>query len=82
MVKKYFNLVLSYEVAVLVAGQVYHCPVMVDFKDKNDQSAPVREYVSTAFHGGMNSKAFNGIRRGRTIKNDGSGKKIHDFYET
>ena len=43
--------------------------------------APVGEYVAAAFHGGMNSKAFNGIRRGQTIKRDGSGKKIHDFYE-
>ena len=29
----------------------------------------------------MNSKAFNGINRGQTFKKDGSGKKIHDFYE-
>ena len=61
--------------------QVYHYPVMVDFKDKKGQSAPVREYVAAVFHGGMNSKAFNGIRRGQTIKKHGSGKKIHDFFE-
>ena len=54
---------------------------MVDFKDRKDQSAPVRDYVSAAFHGGMNSKAFNGIGRGETIKKDGSGKYIYDFYE-
>ena len=29
----------------------------------------------------MNSKAFNGIMRGQTIRKDGSGKKIHDFFE-
>ena len=54
---------------------------MVDFKDKKGQSAPIREYVAAAFHGGMNPTAFNGIRRGQTIKKDGSGKKVHDFYE-
>jgi len=84
ILKKDFTLFMQYEVAVPEApfkGQVYHCPIMVDFKDKRDQSIPVREYVSAAFHGGMNSKAFNGIRRGQTIKTDGSGKKIHDFYE-
>ena len=64
---------MSYEVAIPVApfeGQVYHCPLIVDFKDKKDVSVPVREYVSAAFHGGMNSKAFTGImiRRGQTIK--------------
>ena len=62
-------------------GQVCHCPILVDFKDNKGQSAPVREYVAAVFHGGMNSKAFNGISRGQTIKKDGSGKKIHDFYE-
>ena len=77
---------MSYEVAIPVApfeGQVYHCPFIVDFKDKKDVSVPVREYmyVSAAFHGGMNPKAFTGIRRGQTIKKDGYGKKIHDFFE-
>ena len=64
----------TYEVAIPVApfeDQVYHYPVMVDFKNKKGQSAPVREYVAAVFHGGMNSKAFNGIRRGQTIKKDG-----------
>ena len=84
ILKRDFTISMQYEVAVPEApfeGQVYHCPIMVDFKDRNDQSAPVREYISALFQGGMNSKAFNGIRRGQTIKKDGSGKKIHDFYE-
>ena len=75
---------MSYEVAVPVApfkGQVYHCPIIVDFKDKKDLSVPVRDCVSAAFQGGMNSTAFTGIRRGQTIKKDGFGKKIHDFFE-
>ena len=77
---------MSYELEVaipvaLFEGQVYHCPLVVDFKDKKNVSVPVREYVSAAFHGGMNSKAFTGIRRGQPIKEDGSGKKIHDFFE-
>ena len=39
---------MSYEVAVPVApfeGQVYHCPIIVVFKDKKDLSVPGREYV-------------------------------------
>ena len=75
---------MQYEVVVPEApfeGQVYHCSIMVDFKDRKDQSAPVREHISVHFQGGMNSKTFNGIRRGQTIKKDGSGKQIHDFYE-
>jgi hypothetical protein len=80
-----FSINMQYEVAVQEApfqGQVYHCPIMVDFKNQSkNESVPVREYVSAAFHGGMNSKAFTGIRRGQTIKKDGSGKKIHDHFE-
>ena len=82
VIKKDFTLNMSYEVVVLVApfeGQVYHCPIIVDFKDKKDLSVPGMKYVSAAFQGGMNSKAFIGIRRGQTIKTDGSGKQIHDF---
>ena len=75
---------MIYEVATRVPpfeGQVYRCPLILDFKDKKDQSVPVREYVSAFFHGGMNSKACSGIRRGQTIKEDGDGKTIHDFYD-
>ena len=84
VIKKDFTATLGYEVAVPVApfeGQIYHCPLIVDFKDKKDISVPVREYVSALFQGGMNSEAFNGIRRGQTIMKDGSGRKIHDFFE-
>ena len=84
IIKKDFTINMSYEVAIPVApfeGQTYHCPIIVDFKDKKGVSVPTREYVSAAFHGGMNSKAFNGIRRGQDIKKDGTGKKIHDFFE-
>ena len=83
-IKKDFTITMRYEAAVPEApfeGQVYHCPIIVDFKDKKDHSIPSKEYVSAAFHGGMNSKAFLGIRRGETIKKDGSGRKIHDFFE-
>ena len=65
------HIFMSYEVAVPMApfeGQVYHCPIVSDFKDKKDQSSPVRECVSAAFHGGMNSKAVNGIKRGEEAK--------------
>ena len=75
---------MIYEVAIPkppFEGQVYHCPMIVDFKSKKEDSVPVREFISAAFHGGMNSKAFLGIRRGQTIKKDGSGKKIHDYFE-
>ena len=84
VIKKDFTISLGYEVAVPAApfeGQIYHCPLIVDFKDKKDISVPVREYVSALFQGGMNSEAFNGIRRGQTIMKDGSGLKIHDFFE-
>ena len=48
VIKKDFTLNMSYEVAVPVApfeGQVYHCPIIVVFKDKKDLSVPGREYV-------------------------------------
>ena len=82
-IKKDYTISMRYEVALEAPfeGQVYHCPIIVDFKDKKEISIPSKEYVTAAFHGGMNSKAFLGIRRGETIKKDGSGRKVHDFYE-
>ena len=82
-IKTDYTISMRYEVALEAPfeGQVYHCPIIVDFKNKKDHSIPPKEYVTAAFHGGMNSKAFLGIRRGETIKKDGSGRKVHDFYE-
>ena len=85
VIEKEYTISMIYEVVIPVhvtpvEGQVYDRPLIVDYKDKKNQSVPVRGYVAAVFHGGMNSKAFNGIRRGQTIKRDGIGKKIHDFY--
>ena len=43
--QKDFTINVIYEVACPVApfeGQVYHCPLIIDFNDKKDQSVPVR----------------------------------------
>ena len=55
VLKKDFTISMQYEVAVPEVpfeGQVYHCPIMVDSKDRNDQSSPVRVYISALFQGG------------------------------
>ena len=38
-------------------------------------------YVEAAVNGGMLTEAFLGIRRGITIRADGTGKQVHGHYE-
>ena len=63
-------------------GQAYHVHQIVDFGKMRDDGShlPLTTYVDSAYHGGMMTEAFQGIRQGITVRADGTGKKIHDHY--
>ena len=66
-----FSYILNDEVPAPFPGQVFHCPLIPDPYCKHGK-IPLENgtYVDCLISGGMNTKAFTGIRRGETLRTD------------
>ena len=62
-------------------AQPYHCKFIRDLTKGPKESIPKEEYVRSLVRGKMDTEGFKGIRKGQTLKADGTGNKYHDHYE-
>ena len=66
-----FSYRLNDEVPAPFPGQAYQCPLISDpFREQVKTPLENGTYVDSLLCGGMNSKAFTGIRRGETLRTD------------